>query len=103
MKKLYATIDKALLELLKSKLADDGIATIIKNENPPAVGEVTPIVAWPELWVVDDQDFQKADRFVQQELKKLEVSKTQASWTCSQCGEQVEPQFDVCWKCGQSR
>ena len=23
-------------------------------------------------------------------------------WTCSKCGESVEEQFDVCWKCGTS-
>jgi hypothetical protein len=21
-------------------------------------------------------------------------------WTCSDCGEQLEPQFTQCWRCG---
>ena len=24
-------------------------------------------------------------------------------WTCPKCGEKVEAQFDVCWKCGQAK
>jgi hypothetical protein len=23
-------------------------------------------------------------------------------WTCSKCGEPIEPQFDACWNCGTS-
>lgn len=25
------------------------------------------------------------------------------SWVCGACGEQSEPGFDVCWKCGSGR
>lgn len=24
-------------------------------------------------------------------------------WNCSQCSEQIEDQFEVCWKCGTSK
>jgi hypothetical protein len=24
-------------------------------------------------------------------------------WTCAKCREEVEPAFDVCWKCGTSK
>ena len=24
-------------------------------------------------------------------------------WTCSECGERLDPTFDTCWKCGTSR
>ena len=25
-----------------------------------------------------------------------------AAWTCGGCGESIEPQFAVCWKCGHA-
>lgn len=96
-------MNRALLELLKSRLEDDGISSIIKNADPPAVGEVTPIVAWPELWVIEDRDYRKADNLVQQELKKLKDSESQDPWKCPKCRELIEAQFDICWKCSTSK
>jgi len=65
MHKLYSTTDLAFLEILKSKLKDEGIACIIKNAHPPAAGEITPIIAWPELWVIDDKSYLKAKKVIQ--------------------------------------
>ena len=103
MKSLHATTDIVFLELLKSKLADEGIVSMIKNVNPPAVGEITPMVAWPELWIIDDQDDEKANAILQESLQKLKASASQESWQCAQCGEFIEPQFDICWQCGNSK
>ena len=43
MQKLYTSSDRAFIAILQSELADAGIASAIKNENPPAAGEVTPM------------------------------------------------------------
>jgi hypothetical protein len=31
------------------------------------------------------------------------MSSDAQSWTCPNCSEQIEPQFDGCWKCGADK
>jgi len=102
MQKLYSSEDRVFLYLLQSKLTENGINCIIKNEAPcgPAGGEIPPVIALPELWVIDNQYVTDAMQIIQQELSSLSVPKK--DWKCPQCGEYLEGQFDVCWKCGQS-
>ncbi|MDR3492752.1 MAG: DUF2007 domain-containing protein [Gammaproteobacteria bacterium] len=101
MKKLYTTQNKVALYVLKSMLDEKGIESFIKNEQPPLAGEIPPAIAWPELWVMDDERFSEAAAIFADE--KLEFEKPKSSWTCAHCGEVLEGQFDVCWKCGASR
>lgn len=89
--------------LLQSELADEGITSIVKNANPPAAGEVAPIAAWPELWVIEDQYYEKAERILKRALKKLEESQVNTTWRCPQCSELIAENFNICWRCGNSR
>ncbi len=103
MKKIYTTENRVLLYLLKAKLTENCILSIIKNEevSGPAAGEIPPVVAKPELWVMDDQQYSLATNLIKDELATL--STTKKEWVCPQCGEYLEGQFDVCWKCGHSK
>lgn len=101
MKKIYSTENRVILYLLKSKLAEKGILCIIKNEHPPAAGEIPPVIAWPELWVLDTKQYTEAMNIIQKELAK--TSDTQEYWQCPRCGEYLEGQFNICWKCGASK
>jgi len=101
MKRLYVTDDRVKLYLLKSKLEDHGIKCNIKNENPPLAGEIPSIVAWPELWVLDDERFHDAQNILKVDDIADRVSNE--GWQCSQCAEYLEAAFNVCWKCGNSR
>ncbi|CAN5465814.1 DUF2007 domain-containing protein [soil metagenome] len=101
MQKLYSSENLVFLYLLQSKLVDKGISCIIKNEVPPAAGEIPPVEALPELWLTDKQHFIDAMQIIQYELSSLGTSKK--AWYCPQCGESLEGQFDICWKCGQSK
>ena len=101
MKKLYTTADRILLYLLKSRLEEKGIQCLIKNEDyvGPAAGEVPPVVARPELWVMVDATYAEGKALVQEEL--LHRSQPKKSWHCTHCNEVMEGQFEVCWKCGR--
>jgi hypothetical protein len=101
MKLLLGTQDKVLLYLLKSKLEENQIDTLIKNEVPPLAGELPPAVFWPELWILNDEDYLNAKKILDEDLE--EIAHPGPSWTCSQCHEILEGQFEVCWKCGASR
>ena len=92
-----------MLYLLQSRLTEKGFNCLIKNEAPcgQAAGEIPPVAVMPELWLMDDDDYTNAMQIVQHELSHLSSPKT--DWICSQCGEHLEGQFDICWKCGLSK
>lgn len=103
MKKIYSSNNRVMLYLLKAKLEEQKIFSIIKNEElaGPAAGEVPPVVAKPELWILEDNQYSLANDILQEELALQ--AKPAESWRCPQCHEELEGQFDVCWKCGHSR
>lgn len=101
MKKIFSTSDIAFLNLFKSQLETSGIISLIKNEYPPAAGEVTQIIAEPELWIFDDNDFDEAATILRELLSKSKHSTEK--WQCHHCSEWLEGQFDLCWKCGNSK
>jgi hypothetical protein len=40
-------------------------------------------------------EMRKAD-----ELKRAKPKETGTPWKCPKCGEEVDPEFGKCWKCG---
>lgn len=102
MKKLFVTDNRVAIHLLKSKLEAQNIAAYIKNDNPPLAGELPAIIAPPELWVIHDEQYTAAQQILQHELE-VNSKTPQQNWTCPQCGEKLETQFDVCWRCGTGK
>lgn len=70
MIKLYSTDNNVLIRILKSELSRANIETIIKNEFPPAAGEITPIVAPPELWLLNDAQKESALKIIAEYFQK---------------------------------
>jgi hypothetical protein len=101
MKLLYSSQDRVLLYLIKARLDDKGIASFFKNEQPPLAGEIPPMIAWPQLWVMDESNFARATECVTDELTSR--SQPNTAWVCPQCQEKLEGQFEICWKCGFAR
>lgn len=100
MEKLLSIDNKIQLYLFKSLLESEGIICFIKNEYPPAAGELPPISAMSELWVADNNQYDKAMKLIQENSLPPQPS---VSWKCSRCGEQLEGQFTTCWHCGNNR
>ncbi len=100
MRKLLSASNSTQLYLFKSILENEEIICFIKNEYPPAAGELPPISATPELWVMDDNQYDKAMQVIQENSLPLQPS---APWTCSFCGENLEGQFVTCWHCGKAK
>jgi hypothetical protein len=61
-----------------------------------ALGEIPLPEAWPQVWVEDERDVERA-RAV---LRELERGAPVPAWTCPACGEWLEGQFTHCWQCG---
>lgn len=104
MKKLHVFNywDRSQAALVQEILANEGIQCILKNDQlSSAVGEIPFVECYPELWVIDNEVFPRAQKFLQSWLKN-EVPAGDP-WTCPKCGERSDPQFGACWACGTLR
>ena len=99
MKKLTSSESIITINHYKNILAAEGIKSEIRNEFLGSImGEVPFIETWPELWIVNALEFDRA----QQIIEEVEAETPAEPWKCRQCGEENEGQFAVCWKCSTS-
>lgn len=106
MKKIYIARNPVDAHLLRGVLEGEGVQAVVQGEflwsargEVPITGETSPSV-----WVVNDEDFERAMETVK-EFQSLEgISDSQnEEWKCAACGETNEGQFTECWHCGTSR
>ena len=64
-------------------------------------GELPPTECWPELWVAEPHQYDRALELVRAMLA-IDME-TQDAWRCPGCGEPHEGQFSTCWRCGYDR
>ena len=102
MKKVYSSDSFYLVGLLRQLLEDQHIKCITKNEYLlGGAGELPPTECWPELWIVEDFQYEKARDLVEGFLATPAGGVTE--WSCAECGERLEAQFTACWRCGAQR
>jgi len=96
MKMLYANENSFLVNNVKNLIEAQEISTFIKNEFAQgAIGETSAFDAWPEVWVIDDADIERA-----KEILKLSQSGVKGEeWVCKSCSEKNDPSFEICWNC----
>ncbi|MBS0153928.1 MAG: hypothetical protein JSS38_05005 [Nitrospira sp.] len=74
----------------------------IKNQRSSGLaGEIPFTEVFPELWVIQDEDIDRARRLLDDGLVLLPLN--QEGWICPGCDERHENQFATCWKCGQEK
>lgn len=100
MRQLHSSLNVALVNHYRSVLEESGIPCVVRGEYlTVAVGEIPPIEAWAELWVVDESRFDDAARFI----AGLEAApRDGAAWVCAECGEDNDAAFAACWNCGSA-
>ena len=97
MKKLTSAESTITINHFKNLLESEGIPTQIRNEHLGSImGEMPFFETWPQLWVVNDLDYDRAKQLI--EGAALEESPP--DWRCRKCGEHNEGQFAACWNCG---
>lgn len=95
MKKIKSSQNITLINFYKEILEANNIATVIKNYYlTGGVGDLPANEVVPELWVIDDDQYDAA--------KALLKSEKGSAWQCK-CGEKIEGQFEQCWNCGGLR
>ncbi|MGI9287841.1 MAG: DUF2007 domain-containing protein [Pseudomonadales bacterium] len=97
MKKVYSAENISLIGFIKDVLDQHAIPCVLKNHYlSGAAGELSPFDVWPEIWVSNDEDNERARQLI--DLTLTEES-DRRSWTCASCGEHIEGQFAACWNC----
>ena len=102
MKRLYVSQSLIDVESRKELLDQAHIPATIKNQRSAMLGGEVPFVeVFPELWVLKDEDFERAQTLLEDWEQAKPLEKTR--WTCLGCGEVHQREFTTCWNCGQER
>ena len=106
MRKVAENIDLHRVGHCKSVLDSHEIPSMIKNLGASSVmGEVPFSEVFPELWVVNDEDYDRAMEVLQDYLNEEEdsVHKPSPDWVCPKCESEVPGNFGNCWNCDFAR
>jgi len=99
MKKLFTHENRMIVFNLRNVLDGEGIETRVINEFAAGgAGDLPAFDTWPELWVADERQFERAREIVD----GIIGGERRGEWYC-QCGEQMDAAFRICWNCGRSR
>lgn len=99
MKKVASADSLITISHYKNLLTTEGIRAFIKNEHLGSiVGEMPFPEAWPQLWVENDLDYDRAKQLI--DANSLLSESPSEPWRCKNCGEDNEGQFGACWSCG---
>jgi hypothetical protein len=102
MTRVYTARILAEVANVRNVLEANGIRCVLRNEFLSAgVGEIPPAECWPELWVTDDGDAERARELIAEAVDPSAVSAV--PWRCRRCGEEVDAVFAQCWSCGAER
>ena len=103
MKQVFVAQHPTEAHLVKGLLEADGIGAQVMGESLFGVRGEAPATpdTLPTVWVMDEGDAPRALAILAAYGHR--EAAPQASWTCSNCGERVEPQFTACWRCGTNR
>ncbi len=98
MKRLYAAADLIAAQLLKDWLQETGVRTAIFNQNAQSgSGEIPFTHAYPEIWLMDVADEERARELVRQfDARTMPLG----AINCPHCREDNPSNFASCWQCG---
>jgi hypothetical protein len=95
MKMVYTNENSFLVNNVKNLIESHKIEVFLKNEYAQgAAGAISTFDAWPEIWVVNNSDFERV-----KEIVKSSQGKSTDDWICENCSETNDPSFEICWNC----
>ena len=101
MKAVFTHYDSARVGLCKSLLDEAGVACFVRNDASGNLSGVPVPVFYPALCVVNDADFDRAERLLAAQIEP--VAAAGADWNCPHCHSAVPAGFDKCWNCERER
>lgn len=109
MKKVFTAENLQQAQLILGFLSAEGVEVRLLNESAGgALGELPFTHVYPELWVIDDVMENRALTLISNyEARISEASDAllagQSVAVCETCGEEVPPNFEICWRCGSEQ
>ena len=101
MKKVTSADSVITINHYKNLLYSEGIAAFVRNEHFGSImGEVPFQEVWPELWVENDLDYDRALQLI--DAARITEESPSAPWRCGHCDAENEGQFAACWQCGEA-
>jgi len=98
MKLVYTHEHHTLVATVANHLLQNDIAVITKNQYASGgAGQLAPIETWPEVWIVNNNDYSRAIELVED----LNKDPDKSQWQCQNCNEMNDTTFDYCWNCQQ--
>lgn len=98
MKKLYSAASLIEAQVILDLLGHAGVKARLFNENAHGgLGEIPFTHAYPEVWVINDYDFERG-KIVVSNYENLPIES--GIIFCRACGEENPGNFQLCWKCG---
>jgi len=98
MKKVIAVDSIITINHYKNILTSEGIPAFIRNEHLGSiVGEMPFQEVWPQLWVQNDLDYDRALQLI--DAAKILDESPGTPWKCTSCKAENEGQFAACWQC----
>lgn len=100
MRRVYTAENAIEAQLLRDRLAHEGIAATVHGLMlVGGVGQL-PADARPTVWIEDDALYDRARAIIAHFERRENGAE---AWTCSVCGEPNGPAFETCWHCGAER
>jgi hypothetical protein len=100
VKKVTSADSLVTINHYKNLLESEGIAAFIRNEYFGSImGEIPFQEVWPELWIENDLDHDRARQLISDAV--LAEESPAADWRCPNCKADNEGQFAACWQCGE--
>lgn len=102
MRKVFVSQSLVEVESKKDLLDKSGIPNTIRNQQASTLAGAVPFAeVFPELWVLQDEDYDRAVMVMEDEPQHH--GEDQSDWVCGSCGENNGYEFTECWKCGQKQ
>jgi hypothetical protein len=96
MQLIYTHENRLLVSNVQNILENANIFVTLKNEYAAgASGDLSFLNTWMEVWVVNDEDYDKAMEAIKPALNNEDISE----WICADCNETNAASFDTCWSC----
>ena len=96
MKQVFRAASLLQVAHARNILIAAGIDSELRNQYlAGALGDLPMLETWPQLMVED-----ALESAALRALQNAAAAPTGPAWVCTQCGEQLEPQFTTCWRCG---
>jgi len=106
MNKVFAAQHPLEAHFIEGLLEAQGIEAEVHGEDLYCARGDVPLTpeTLPSVWVLADSQVEEAMDLITAYNRREGPADTGATaWRCPHCGEQIEPQFTACWKCGADR